>query len=146
MPKEIFPSSFLCDCGHQSHFFENPVREIKAMSEKRRVCLGDSVEDQHTIVFHRGEMVGILCPARGEGLRPSPADAAKGTIVIPSALRRKYGLVPGSIVDVEDREREIVVTVRLAYKQGRGMLSGGSSLTADLLAERASDREREEEP
>jgi hypothetical protein len=25
MPKEIFPSSFECDCGHQSDFFENTV-------------------------------------------------------------------------------------------------------------------------
>ena len=24
MPKEIFPSSYLCDCGHRSHFFDDP--------------------------------------------------------------------------------------------------------------------------
>jgi hypothetical protein len=35
MPKEIFPSSYECDCGHQSHFFENTIREAKAMSHKK---------------------------------------------------------------------------------------------------------------
>ncbi len=28
MPKEIFPSSFECDCGYQSHFFENTTKEM----------------------------------------------------------------------------------------------------------------------
>ncbi len=27
MPKEIFPSSYVCDCGHESHFFENTVKD-----------------------------------------------------------------------------------------------------------------------
>jgi hypothetical protein len=39
MPKEIFPSSFECDCGHQSDFFEHTVREMKAMSQKKKVYL-----------------------------------------------------------------------------------------------------------
>ena len=42
MPKEIYPSSYECDCGHQSHFCENTIREIKAMSRKKKVRLGDS--------------------------------------------------------------------------------------------------------
>ena len=62
MPEEIFPSSYLCDCGHQSHFFENTIREIKAMSHNKVVRLGDSEPDEHTIVFHKGEMVDIICP------------------------------------------------------------------------------------
>lgn len=35
MPKELFPSSCECDCGHQSHFSENAIREMKALSAKR---------------------------------------------------------------------------------------------------------------
>jgi AbrB family looped-hinge helix DNA binding protein len=154
MPKELFPSSYLCDCGHQSDFCENTIREVKAMSQKRLIRLGDSAPDEHIIVFYKGEMVGIICPQH----RPDPqrsADAepstvrqvtvsSKGSIVIPAALRRRYGLVPGSIVDVEDRNGEIVLSVRIGYKEARGMLSAGPSLTADLLAERAKDREREE--
>src|SRR5256885_13241552 len=62
MPKEIFPSSFECDCGHQSDFFENTVREMKAMSRKKKVYLADSAPEEHTIVFYRGKMVAIQCP------------------------------------------------------------------------------------
>ena len=62
MPKEIDFSSYECDCGHQSHFFENTIREAKAMSHKRTVRLLDSEADEHTIVFEHGEMVDILCP------------------------------------------------------------------------------------
>ena len=62
MPKEIFPSSYLCDCGHQSDFFENTIREAKAMSQKKKVYLADSAPEEHTIVFYRGRMVDIQCP------------------------------------------------------------------------------------
>jgi len=62
MPKEIFPSSFECDCGHQSDFFENTVREMKAMSQKKKVYLADSAPEEHTIVFYRGKLVEIQCP------------------------------------------------------------------------------------
>jgi hypothetical protein len=64
MPKEIYPSSYLCDCGHQSDFFENTIREIKAMSLKKKVYLGDAAPQEHTIVFYKGEMIDIICPNR----------------------------------------------------------------------------------
>jgi len=67
MPREIFPSSYLCDCGHQSDFFENTIREAKAMSHKRVIRLGDSAPNEHTIVFHKGEMVDIICPHQKAG-------------------------------------------------------------------------------
>jgi hypothetical protein len=62
MPKEIFPSSFECDCGHQSDFSENTVKEMKTMSQKKKVYLADSAPEEHTIVFYRGKMVEIQCP------------------------------------------------------------------------------------
>jgi hypothetical protein len=63
MPREIFPSSYECDCGHKSHFFENTIKEMKAMSKRKgkRLHLNDSEADQHVIVFYRGEMVDIIC-------------------------------------------------------------------------------------
>ena len=64
MPCEIFPSSFECDCGYQSDFFENTIKEIKAMSHKKPVQLGDAAPDEHFIVFHKGKMVDIICPHR----------------------------------------------------------------------------------
>src|SRR5438132_6436056 len=66
MPKEIFPSSFECDCGHQSDFFENTVRDMKAMSQKKKVYLADSAPEEHTIVFYRGKMVEIQCPKQAQ--------------------------------------------------------------------------------
>lgn len=65
MAKELFPSSYECDCGHQLHFFENTVRGMKEMSLKKRVRLREG-GDAHTVVFHKGEMVEIFCPVRGE--------------------------------------------------------------------------------
>ena len=74
MPKEIFSSSFECDCGHQSDFFENTVREAKAMSQKKKVYLADSAPEEHTIVFYRGKMVEIQCPkqAQSHQIKESP--------------------------------------------------------------------------
>src|SRR5712691_12865809 len=70
MPKEIFPSSFECDCGYQSDFSENTVREIKAMSQKKRVYLRDAASEEHTIVFYRGKMVEIQCPKQPQDRDP----------------------------------------------------------------------------
>jgi len=62
MPKEIPPSSFQCDCGHQLDFFSNTVREMEAMSRKKKVRLGDDTD--HTVIFHKGNMADVLCPDR----------------------------------------------------------------------------------
>ena len=45
---------------------EWPIRDIKAMSRKKKVRLGDSEPDEHYIVFYKGEMVDIICPKRNE--------------------------------------------------------------------------------
>ena len=63
-PQEIYPSSYLCVCGHESDFSENTIKEAKAKSQKRKIHLSDSAHDEHTIVFHKGEMIDILCPLR----------------------------------------------------------------------------------
>ncbi|MDM8527943.1 hypothetical protein QUF58_06970 [Anaerolineales bacterium HSG24] len=54
MAKQIIPSSFKCDCGHESNFFESTIRDMKRMSKKKKVYLGDSEEDEHTIIFYKG--------------------------------------------------------------------------------------------
>src|SRR5215475_10749632 len=68
MPKEIFPSSFQCDCGHRSDFAERIVRDLRAMSQQKKVYLADSAPEEHTIVFYRGKLVEIQCPKQS----PSP--------------------------------------------------------------------------
>jgi hypothetical protein len=61
--KEILPSSFVCGCGSESHFFENTIREMKQMSKKKRAKLcGDH---GHSIVFNKGKAIEIHCPKEG---------------------------------------------------------------------------------
>lgn len=64
MPREIYPSSYECDCGHQSHFFENTIREAKALSLKKKVLLRDSARQEHIIVFSKGKMIDVICSQR----------------------------------------------------------------------------------
>jgi hypothetical protein len=80
MPKEIFPSSFECDCGHQSDFSERTVRELKAMSQKKKVYLADSEPEEHTIVFYRGKLVEIQCPKQSQSheTKQSPRKSRPG--------------------------------------------------------------------
>jgi hypothetical protein len=81
MPQELFPSSYLCDCGHQSHFFERTVREAKRKSYKKPIYLLDSAPDEHTIVFAQGEMIAIICPR-------SKIDTRESSNVTDKAKRR----------------------------------------------------------
>jgi hypothetical protein len=67
MARFVYPSSFVCDCGHQSHFFENTVREAAANSLRRRknIELLDSEAEEHAIEFAEGHPVAITCPRLG---------------------------------------------------------------------------------
>jgi AbrB family looped-hinge helix DNA binding protein len=72
--------------------------------------------------------------------------STKGWVVIPKELRDKYGLKKGSRVQVLDYG-ELLALIPLPddpVKALHGMLEGGPSLTADLMAERARERAREE--
>jgi len=64
MAKQLFPSSFECDCGHESDFSENTVREMEKMSKKKKTRLGD--DDKHTIIFYKGNATEIICPKLGK--------------------------------------------------------------------------------
>jgi AbrB family looped-hinge helix DNA binding protein len=70
----------------------------------------------------------------------------KGWVVIPAALREKYGLKPGSRVQVVDYGGVLglVPDVDDPIEEAAGMLKGGRSLTRALLAEhrRELDNER----
>ena len=100
MPKEIFPSSYLCDCGHQSDFFENTIREAKAMSQKKKVYLADSTPEEHTIVFYRGEMVEIQCPKQLQSHatkknipKSTPSTKRAATRGIPDAVKTEVAAI-----------------------------------------------------
>jgi AbrB family looped-hinge helix DNA binding protein len=68
----------------------------------------------------------------------------KGQIVIPSALRRKYGIKVGTkILVYDDGEHILLKPVTEQYlKKLQGSLKGKGALKA-LLAERAKDKGRE---
>ncbi len=62
MATEWLPSSFICDCGFEAHFFENTINEMKRMSLKKKVSIG---EGKHGIVFHKGKAIEMICPKMG---------------------------------------------------------------------------------
>jgi hypothetical protein len=68
MAKQVDTSSFKCDCGHESYFFENTIREMSQMSARRgslEAGLGSSEPPEHGIIFSRGQVVAIKCPKLG---------------------------------------------------------------------------------
>jgi AbrB family looped-hinge helix DNA binding protein len=68
----------------------------------------------------------------------------KGWIVIPAALREKYGLKPGENLQVVDYGGvlAIVPAFKDPVKQGAGILKGGDSLTQAVVNEHLKDTER----
>ena len=81
MPKEIFCSSYLCDCGHPIDFFENTVREVKQKSIRKRQGLVETCEDpsaEHVVVFEGGQMVDVLCSDAGRREKKSEFTKKQG--------------------------------------------------------------------
>jgi len=72
--------------------------------------------------------------------------STKGWVVIPAPLRKKYGLEPGSTVEIFEAEGKIILFpgMKDPVEEAHGMLAGGPSLTQELLDERAEELEREE--
>ena len=72
--------------------------------------------------------------------------SAKGWVVIPAALRWRYGLTPGTVVEFREAGDKIMVIPGRSdpIEELYGKLAGGPSLTKSLLADRAEELEREE--
>ena len=73
--------------------------------------------------------------------------STKGWVVIPKDLREKYGLKQGMRVKIVDYG-DLLALVPLPddpVEALHGMLEGGPSMAADLLAERARERAREKD-
>lgn len=74
------------------------------------------------------------------------AVTSKGQLVVPARLRRRYGIKPGTKVRFIERPDGILFQpVTPEYiRSVCGMLSSDTSVTDELLRERAKDRAREE--
>ncbi len=71
---------------------------------------------------------------------------SKGQIVVPAKLRRRYGLKPGTKVYFIERDDEILFqpVTKEFIRSVHGMLKSETSVTKELLKERARDKERED--
>jgi len=71
---------------------------------------------------------------------------SKGQLVIPAKLRKRYGMKPGTKVCFVEREHEILFqpVTKEYIRSVCGMLKSDTSVTQELLKERAKDKEREE--
>ncbi len=67
MPREIYPSSYVCDCGAESDHFEHTIRDLKRDSRKKRQTLVAD-DGAHKIIFHHGEFAGMWCPKQRKEL------------------------------------------------------------------------------
>jgi len=72
--------------------------------------------------------------------------SSKGWVVIPAAMREKYGLKPGSDVQVVDYGGvlSLVPALKDPIQAGAGMLKGGESLTQAIVEEHRQERERDQ--
>lgn len=70
----------------------------------------------------------------------------KGQIVIPASLRKKYGIGPGSVVEVIDGGDRIMLRLvpEDPVEEAMGMLRGRTSLAKELLRSRQEERTLEE--
>ena len=70
----------------------------------------------------------------------------KGQLVIPARLRRRFGIKAGTKVRFIERGDELVLqpVTSAAIRRLCGVLKSETSVTADLLADRADERQRDE--
>ena len=70
---------------------------------------------------------------------------SKGQLVVPVKLRRRYGIKPGTKVFFVERGDEILFqpVTREYIRSVCGMLASATSVAAELLSERDSDKQRE---
>jgi AbrB family looped-hinge helix DNA binding protein len=69
----------------------------------------------------------------------------KGWVVIPAAMRDKYGLKPGAVVQLVDYGGvlAIVPAFKDPVREGAGMIKGEDSLTQVIVEEHLQEQARE---
>jgi AbrB family looped-hinge helix DNA binding protein len=71
---------------------------------------------------------------------------SKGQLVVPARLRRRYGIKAGTKIRFVERDGEILFqpVTREFIRSLCGVLRSDTSMTEELLKERARDRQRED--
>ncbi len=71
---------------------------------------------------------------------------SKGQLVVPAPIRRRHGIKPGTKICFIERDHEILFqpVTKEYIRSVHGMLKSETSVTQELLKDRAKDREREE--
>jgi len=99
MPKEMFLSSYRCDCGHRIDFSENTVGEVKQKSKRKRQWLIETCDDpaaEHVVVFDGGEMVDVLCPDDGGRQKKTKFTKKQGRyLALIQQYTKVHGVPPG---------------------------------------------------
>jgi AbrB family looped-hinge helix DNA binding protein len=72
--------------------------------------------------------------------------SAKGWVVIPAEMRKKYNLAPGSKVVIVDYGGVLAIlpVPKDPIKAGRGFLKGKPSMYADMKKERELEKQRDQ--
>ena len=72
--------------------------------------------------------------------------SAKGWVVIPASLRKRYGLKPGTIVEFRELGDRLFIIPKVSdvVEELYGKFAGETSLTKALLEDREKDLKREE--
>jgi AbrB family looped-hinge helix DNA binding protein len=80
------------------------------------------------------------------GIMETASVTSKGQLVIPARLRRQYGIKPGTKVRLIARGQEIIIQpiTKEYIRSVCGLLKGNAPATAELLKDRARDKQREE--
>ncbi len=70
----------------------------------------------------------------------------KGQIVIPAPIRKKYGITPGSILEITDGDDRIILkpAPKDPVEEAMGMLKGDTSLTRELMQAKREERKADE--
>ncbi len=79
-------------------------------------------------------------------LSESSTVTSKGQLVVPARIRRRFGIKPGTSVRFIERNGEILFQpiTKEFIRSLKGCLKSETSVTADLLRERAAERDAEE--
>jgi len=80
-------------------------------------------------------------------LSESSTVTSKGQLVVPARIRRRFGIKPGTSIRFIERNGEILFQpiTKEFIRSLKGSLKSRESVTADLLRERAAERDAEEQ-